>query len=122
MRLKRITLLVLTILLALFFALQAFVKLTSLPAWVSGFRAWGYPEHFYLVVGAAELAGAVLLLVPKTRVYGAGLLMIVMLGAAVTHAVHRGPQFFVVVVIFGLLLSCAFATARLQRTAATPLT
>lgn len=49
------------------------------------FVAWGYPAWFRFVVGAAEVAGAIALLVPSTRFYAASGLAAVMLGAIVTH-------------------------------------
>ena len=49
------------------------------------FAGWGYPAWFVPVIGVAELLGALLLLIPRTARYGAGLLVLVMAGAAFTH-------------------------------------
>ena len=49
------------------------------------FQEWGYPIWFVFVVGAIEVAGAGLLLIPALRFYGALLLAADMLGATVTH-------------------------------------
>lgn len=49
------------------------------------FERWGYPLWFMYVTGAIEVTGAVLVLVPKTRFYGAALLVCAMLGAVFTH-------------------------------------
>jgi putative oxidoreductase len=59
------------------------------PVWVRNFARWGYPDGFYLVIGALEIAGALLLLVPKLSSYGAALLGAIMVGAAATHALHH---------------------------------
>ena len=58
------------------------------PAWAIKFERWGYPDGFYMVIGALELAGGVLLLVPRLSSYAAALLGAVMVGAAATHALH----------------------------------
>ena len=55
------------------------------PTWERMFRAWGYPEGFYLVIGAIEVVGGILLLVPKVASAAAVVLMTVMIGAAVTQ-------------------------------------
>ena len=62
------------------------------PNWIARFNRWGYPHDFYLVVGVAELAGAALLLIPKLSKFGAGLLSVIMVGAAGTHLLHHEPQ------------------------------
>jgi putative oxidoreductase len=59
-------------------------------SWQRMFRAWGYPEHFYLVIGAIEAIGGLGLLVPKTATPSALILMVVMIGAAITRMLHGG--------------------------------
>ena len=56
-------------------------KFTATEMWTGLFTEWGYPIWFALVVGAAEAAGAGLLLFPKLASYAAGFLIMVMLGA-----------------------------------------
>ena len=58
------------------------------PQWAIKFERWGYPDGFHLVIGALEVGGAILLLVPKVSSYGAVLLGAIMVGAAATHALH----------------------------------
>ena len=58
------------------------------PAWAIKFERWGYPDGFYMVIGALELAGGVLLLVPRVSSYAAALLGVILVGAAATHALH----------------------------------
>lgn len=62
-------------------------KFTS-PMWQRMFQAWGYPDGFYLVIGAIEVVAGVLLLVPRVATAAALVLMAVMLGAAVTQMTH----------------------------------
>ena len=54
-RFRLVAVWILQSLLAAFFAVQTVVKLGGSQAWITRFRAWGYPDHFYLVVGLAEL-------------------------------------------------------------------
>jgi putative oxidoreductase len=93
----------LQLLLASFFVIQGIVKLTGSPAWISRFRAWGYPDRFYFVVGLAELLGAVLLLIPRLAKFGAVILIVVMVGATATHLIHGEPQIITTVVLATLL-------------------
>src|SRR4029077_12508452 len=58
--------------------------------WREYFANWGFPVWFALVIGAAEVSGAVLSWIPRYAVYGAMLLGSIMAGAAVTLQLHRG--------------------------------
>lgn len=94
---------ILQLLIAALFAIQGIVKLSASPAWVSRFQRWGYPEHFYLVVGIVELFAAIALLVPRIAKWGASILIVVMVGATATHALHREPQVMTTLVLLALL-------------------
>lgn len=52
---------------------------------IENFARWGYPAWFVYVTGTIEVVGALLLLMPKTRFYGAALLVGTMVGAIFTH-------------------------------------
>jgi len=91
-------------LLAALFAIQAILKLDGSQAWITRFRAWGYPGHFYLVVGLAEASGAILLLIPRLAKFGVQLLIGVMVGAAATHLIHHEPQVVTTLVLAVLIL------------------
>ena len=54
-------------------------KFTS-PVWQRMFRVWGYPDHFYLVIGAIEVVAGLGLLVPRIATPSALVLMCVMVG------------------------------------------
>jgi uncharacterized membrane protein YphA (DoxX/SURF4 family) len=80
----------LSVLLALLFLLSGSGKVLNGKAsdgtpFDQEFVHWGYPAWFRFPVGAAELAGAVGLLVPRLRPYAAAGLAILMAGAAATH-------------------------------------
>jgi uncharacterized membrane protein YphA (DoxX/SURF4 family) len=75
---------------ALLFAAMAgpgLQKFTS-PVWQRMFRAWGYPEHVYLVIGAIEVLAGIGLVVPRLASASALTLMGVMAGAAVTQMMN----------------------------------
>jgi uncharacterized membrane protein YphA (DoxX/SURF4 family) len=76
-------------LLFLLFILAAVGKLTHSRGQIELFRRFGYPDGLYYIVGLMEVAGALLLLVPRTAPIGASLLALVMLGATGTHLWHQ---------------------------------
>jgi putative oxidoreductase len=58
------------------------------PSWARSFARWGYPDGFYMVIGALEAAGGLGLLVPRLTTYVAAALGIIMIGASLTHWLH----------------------------------
>ena len=90
------------ILLAILFVLQAVMKLSSIPSWVDRFSRWGYPENFYLLIGALEGLGAIGLLIPRLSPYAAGMLFVIMVGATITHLSQGEPA--IATIIIGVLL------------------
>jgi uncharacterized membrane protein YphA (DoxX/SURF4 family) len=94
---------VLHILLTAMFVFQGVSKLLSSPGWVSRFRAWGYPDNFYLVIGVIGVVSAVLLLIPKLAGFGSLILIIVMVGATFTHLIHGEPQVITALILMALL-------------------
>jgi putative oxidoreductase len=80
-------------LLAFAFVGAASGKLLGKPEMVALYDVIGIGQWFRYVTGLVELTGAVLILVPKTRVIGAGLLAGTMLGAIATHVfvLHSAP-------------------------------
>ncbi len=74
-----------SVLLALAFVLAGAPKLLRVEVWVDKFDGWGYASWFLVVTGGLELAGAILLLIPRLAVAGVALLAVIMLGAGYTH-------------------------------------
>ena len=74
------------------------------PMWVRMFARWGYPDHFYLVVGVIEVAAGVGLLVPRLAAFSALTLLAVMAGAGMTHLVHGEVQRLTQIAVTSLLL------------------
>jgi uncharacterized membrane protein YphA (DoxX/SURF4 family) len=77
--------------LALIFVRAGWVKFSDTSGWARAFAGWGYPAWFRVLVGAVEVAGGLLLLVPRTAVPAALALAAVMLGGMGTHVVHGQP-------------------------------
>ncbi len=76
------------IVIVLGFLLASSGKLTKNAAVIQMFQDWGYPDGFYYLIGLAELGLAILLLIPKTSLYAAYGLVLIMIGALVTHTLH----------------------------------
>jgi uncharacterized membrane protein YphA (DoxX/SURF4 family) len=95
---------VLSGLLACAFIAAGGFKLAGAQAMVEHFRTWGYPDWFLFVVGAVEVTGAVLLLVPRAAFVGAGMLEVIMVGAIVTHLRHDPPSQALPALVLLLLL------------------
>jgi uncharacterized membrane protein YphA (DoxX/SURF4 family) len=88
-RIKTVLLWVLQILLAVVMVGPGLQKFTS-PTWERMFRTWGYPDGFYLVIGAIEVVAGACLLIPRLAAYGAALLVPVMIGAGFTQVLRGG--------------------------------
>ena len=97
----------LQVLLAVAMAGPGSQKFTS-PTWQRMFRVWGYPEGFYLVIGAIEVVAAIGLLVPRFASASAITLMAVMAGAAVTQLMN-GRNGVGELVLLGLLACVTYA-------------
>ncbi len=62
--------------------------------WQRMFEGWGYAAWFALVIGAAEMSGALMLTARKFASYAAMLLIVIMLGAiwtVLTNESQLGP-------------------------------
>jgi hypothetical protein len=88
-----IALWVLQALLALAFVGAGSSKLLGKPEMVALFEAVGVGQWFRYVTGLLELTGALLIVVPRTKFFGAALLSVVMVGAVLTHLfiLHTAP-------------------------------
>jgi uncharacterized membrane protein YphA (DoxX/SURF4 family) len=82
---------VLSVLVAALFAFAGAAKF-FVPEMAAKFHEWGYPDWFHYVVGAAELGGAVLLLVPRAAWIGAAVLALIMAGAVWTLVTHNQAE------------------------------
>ena len=92
------------------------------PLWARMFARWGYPDHFYLIIGALEVAGALALLLPRTAARSAIMLIVIMIGAAVTHVVHgewqRLPEIAIISALLIAVMYGRWSDARLRTSSA----
>lgn len=77
------------------------------PEWARNFARWGYPDGVYMVIGVLEIAGGLLLLLPKVTSYAATLLGVILIAAAATLALHHQPispptAWLVVMILLGV--------------------
>lgn len=61
------------------------LKLTGAPQMVEEFYRFGYPDWFRVLIGAAEVGGAIMLLVPRGAFFASIILGVIMTGAVTTH-------------------------------------
>lgn len=76
-------------LLAIGFALGTWGNLFVSAKAAASYERWGYPSWFHYLTAACELLAAILLLIPRTRLYGAAIGVVVM-GTAVVSIVAAG--------------------------------
>jgi uncharacterized membrane protein YphA (DoxX/SURF4 family) len=91
----------LSALLSLMFLMPASFKLLNVSIAVQHFTTWGIPLWMMHVIGASELAGAVGLLVPRTRLAAAYALFLLMVGGLLTHLTHGEYLFALMPIAYG---------------------
>lgn len=101
-RWKTVTFWVLSILLGLMFVFGGASKLAGAEMQVENFARWGLPDWTRPLVGVTEIAAGALLLVPRSRFYGAVMLVATMVGGALTHLLSGvDPQMIVMNIVLG---------------------
>jgi len=100
---KTIATWVLSGLLTALYVLAGAPKILGLGDAVEGFAKFGYPAWFRILIGLVEVGGGLALLVPPLAFYAAGLLGVVMIGAAYTHVTNSVPGVYVPIVCLALL-------------------
>jgi len=88
-----IALWVVQVLLALAFLGAASGKLLGAPDMVGLYDVIGLGQWFRYATGLLEVTGAILIVVPRTKFFGAALLSMIMVGAVLTHlfVLHNAP-------------------------------
>ena len=99
---------VLQVLLGLEFILAGQAKFTGPDSWSKSFADWGFPDNFFYVIGGLELLGAILVFIPKFASKAALGLGIIMIGAAITHAIHAEWSRIVVTLIIAAICGGVF--------------
>lgn len=103
----------LRILLALVFIGAGGAKLIGIDMMVATFDQIGLGQGFRYLTGIAEVAGAVLLWIPRRQIIGAALLGGTMVGAVLTHVFILGPS-ALPAIILGLLCAAVIYLHRDQ--------
>jgi len=96
------------------FLMVGFLKLSGNAQLVGLFEAIGLGQWFRYLTGTLEVAGAFLLLIPRTSGFGALMLAGVMIGAVVTHLFIVGGSPLMAVIL--LVVTGVVAWGRRQRT------
>jgi len=104
MNIKRVGVWAITIFVALIFVMSGLNKLTAAAAWQARFiDQWGLPGWMAGATAVAEIVGAVLLIRPKTAVFGGSIIAVVMLGATGTHIMAGEYSRLGVTIVFGAM-------------------
>ena len=106
----------LRILLGVLFVFAAFVKLSGQPMMVAEFGQVGLGQWLRYLTAILELGGAALLVAPATSIYGAGVLLLVDIGAFLAQLTRIHSDWIHTIVIGGLL-ALVIALQRLSRPA-----
>jgi len=96
------------------FLMVGFLKLSGDPQLVGLFKAIGLGQWFRYLTGTLEVAGAILLLIPRTSGLAALMLAGVMVGAVVTHVFIVGGSPLMAIIL--LVVTSIVAWGRRQRT------
>jgi putative oxidoreductase len=100
-----------TVILVIEFLAGGIQKLTEQSSTLRDFAHWQYPLWFMLVIGAVELVGALLILVPPVAFAGAALIVLDMAGGVVT-TVRFGENDRAVLSLLLLVIAVLIAVAR----------
>jgi uncharacterized membrane protein YphA (DoxX/SURF4 family) len=91
----------LSALLSVMFLVPASFKLLNVSIALEHFTAWGIPFWMMHIIGASELAGAIGLLLPRTRLAAAYALLLLMIGGFLTHLTHGEYLFSLMPIVYG---------------------
>lgn len=107
---KNLGIRLLTWILAAMLGASGAFKIAGVQSMADNYANWGYPAFMLFVVGAAELLGVILLLLPKTASFASGWLGLIMVGAITTHVMAgEWGGSIVPMVLFGLLTVVGWA-------------
>ncbi len=99
----------------LFFVWLGWKGLSGDPQTVADYQRWGYPVGFRMLVAAGQVLGGLAFMVPQTSLWAGGMLLVILLGALATHALHDAPVTLVSPAVFALAVLLAIAPGLLGR-------
>jgi putative oxidoreductase len=111
-RFLNLTLWGIQIITALAFLVVGGSKLTSAPAMVQLFEKVGFGQWFRYVTGLLEVAGALMVLLPRTAAIGGWLLAVVMIGAIGIHLVIIGGNPIAAAILLLLAIAIGWNRSR----------
>lgn len=100
------------LLLVFIFIPQGWSKFDDASGWARAFRMWNYPDWFRVTIGVLEVGAALLLLYGRTAVFGAIIIIVVMLGGMGTHIVKDGGRHMTSEIVPLTLASIVFVVRR----------
>ncbi|MDH3627330.1 MAG: DoxX family protein [Acidobacteriota bacterium] len=83
----KIPVIIVSVLLGLWFLLAGAQKFMARAAFETMFSDLGLPLAMVPLIGILEVIGAILVFIPRTALFGAGLIFVVMLGAVASHLI-----------------------------------
>lgn len=89
---NRLSLRIVSIILAVAFLITGGMKLASVPQLVANFETYGFPAGSHYVVGLLEVVAAIGLFVRPFAKYAAFLLLVISIGAVSTHVIFPPIQ------------------------------
>jgi len=101
----------LRVLVALVFVFEGLDKFGTRRLWIRVFTEIGIGQWFRYATGIVEIAGAVLLLMPRATMVAAGLLLPTLVGAFLVHIFIIGigvPHSVIVAVLFAAVVTIAW--------------
>jgi putative oxidoreductase len=104
---------ILQVLIAVVFLMAGFIKLSGDPKMVEAFANIGLGQWFRYLTGAIEIGSALMMLVPRTILVGALLLICTMFGAIATHLFVIGDSPLVTFIL--LLFNVVIFLGRMER-------
>jgi putative oxidoreductase len=107
-RVKTIAVWILSVALAALYLFAGIPKLMGAASAVEGFARLGYPGWFRVLIGLLEVAAGIGLLIPRAAFYAAGVLGVVMIGAAYTHVTSGTPGTIFPILCLALLTLVAY--------------
>lgn len=107
--------LVITALLSLAFLITGIMKLTGAEMVRQGFESWGYPIFFMYIIGLCEVAGAIGLWLRRFSYAAKVCIIILMVGAVLTHLVFDSFQEAMTPIVLIILTAVTLVLHRRER-------
>ena len=115
MNFKNVVYWAILIFLAAIFLVGGVEKLMAMEYWQARFVSqWGLPAWMAPMIGATEMLGGLMLLVPRLTTLGAAIIVIVMFGATVTQIVASEWLRIIVPLVVGTMAGILFKWSQLR--------